>query len=405
MLFYFTDSFCQQPATMDFRVENERLSAALYRFSNVSGINLSYNAGDDIYSHVVTYSASKQPPLVILEGLLATSGQKFKKIGNQVVIFYDPNRKVDNNNVAIVAPVPFPKEKKHRPIGNKKKPDMVNDTVFIVDTVFVHQIDTLRVLDTVFLEKDIPVKMTSKIKNIPVDFFDKSNIRNKGWAANIFVAPVFSDYSLVNNKKSSYRLSNYSVGVGVNKLVNRWNFGLGIGYTHFAEKFNHNYTVTDGGFFVGDTIDEYYTLTGVDTSWYYVTDSSWKPEETHAYTYDLDNRIGIVELSASVSYDFFISDKIRWYVKGSLMAGAAITKKGTAFIENSTEGSDIDDLKFESPIFSGLGAVGTKIQINKQLDFVSEVFYFTSFENTIADYQVDTKIYGAGLKLGINYYF
>lgn len=404
-LFYFSDSFCQQPATMDFEVENEKLSTALNSFSKVSGINLSYNAGDAIYSNIVSFKASNQPPLTILKELLAKSGQKFKKIGNQVVIFDDPNNNGDNNNAAIVTPVPIPKEKQYLPKGNKRNPKTVMDTVFIVDTVFVSQIDTLKIIDTVFLEKETPVKKQTKIKSIPVDLFDKSITREQGWYTNVFLAPVLSDYSLVKNKKSSYRLNNYSVGIGVNKIVDKWNLGIGIGYTHYAEKFTHNYTITDGGFFVVDTIDPFYTFDGVDTLWYYATDSIWKPEETHAYTYDLDNRIGVFEIYVSASYDFYVSNNIRWYLKGSLLASAVLEHRGMAFLENSTEGSDIDDLKFEAPILSGLVGVGAKFQISKQLDFVSEIYYFSSFDNTVAVYKVDTKMRGAGLKLGINYYF
>ena len=72
------------------------------------------------------------------------------------------------------------------------------DTIYIQDTIF--RIDTIRISDTVFIEKEKPEKQTpSKIKDLPVDFFQKETNRDKGWAGDIFVAPLLSDFSLVKS--------------------------------------------------------------------------------------------------------------------------------------------------------------------------------------------------------------
>ena len=49
------------------------------------------------------------------------------------------------------------------------------------------------------------------------------------------------------------------------------------------------------------SIDEYYTVSNTDTTWYYVTDSTYKPIDNHEYSYNINNRIGYLEFVVSAS--------------------------------------------------------------------------------------------------------
>jgi hypothetical protein len=176
--------------------------------------------------------------------------------------------------------------------------------------------------------------------------------------------------------------------------------------THFAEKFNHSYSITEGGFFVTDTIDEYYTIIQSDTSWFYVTDSTWKPANYNEYNYNINNRLGYLELAALVSYNFYSLGKINIYGKAGLQMSVLIYRSGLAIPNtNKPTGVDFASLSFNSPAFSFLLGGGIKYRINEQIDFNPELYYFRSFNQVVANYPLDKRISGLGIKIGLTYYF
>ena len=389
----------QDEIKMSFSVQNVPLATALYRFSNQSGINLTYNAGDEVYRQIVTYEAVDKAPFVILGELLGLSGQKYKMIGNQVVLYpgVDKDSEAESLQSDINDKISETSEPKLVVPNVIKNPKVSKDTIFVFDTIFVAKIDTLLKIDTVFME--IPA-IDSSLVNID----STVDVRDKSWAVDFFVSPIFSSFSLVSGE-SSKKLSNYSIGFGVSKQINRCNINIAFGYLHFADNYTYNYKISDGGFYISDTIDEYYTVSGIDTSWFYLTDSTWKPLETKEYSYELDNKIGYLQFLGSFTYDIIKRKNSRYYIKGGLSCNVIVTKKGRAFNSDNPNGIDFSNLGFESPVFSFLGAFGTKVQLAEKTDFVGELYYFSSFGNTVKDYPSETKMNGIGLQLGIRYYF
>ena len=381
---------------VSFSVKEEKLSSALHKLSNASGLNFSYNASDSVFQKKTTYSVENEHPLIILENLLVNTNKKYKQVGNQVVIY--------NNPVTI-----DPKNKFEEPLntGLDDKPNMdivvlkekeqvpifIIDTLYISDTVFRVLVDTIRINDTVIIERSMPLDTA---------IIDLS--RESGWAVDLFVAPILSDFTMVR-ESSAFSLRNFSLGFDVVSLLDRWNISAGIRLTQFSEKFNHSYSISEGGYFVTDTVDSYYTLVVADTNWYYVTDSTWKPVSNTEYNYNVNNRVGMLELALSSSYDFYVSSSIRLYAKVGIKLGTVIYKKGVALPDpNNPEGVDLADLNFNTPSFSVYGGIGVKYKINKSMDFNSELYYMKYTSQLVENYPSSIKIDGVGLKVGLILY-
>lgn len=399
----------EEVGNINFQIDNEKMSSALIRLANDGKLNFSYDAGDSLFDTKVNYSAVDKPPLVILDDLLSNSNHSYKQIGNQIVIFKDKDnsqqsssRKGETNeNITVVDEAIIVSS-----LQSDNFVEPIADTIFVLDTVFKLQTDTLRITDTIFVEKEQTEKPTkSKYKSKTIDYFNPQVARDYGWSGGIFLAPVLTNFSLAK-QTNTLSIRNFSFGIEVSKTFNKWNVAAGLKLTHFGENFNYSYSVTEGGFFVTDTIDEYYTVSQTDTSWFYVTDSTWKPVDNQEYTYDINNRIGYLEFSAAVSYDYFTNRKFRLYAKVGTQMGVMIYSSGVAIPDaNEPTGVDFADLNFNTTSYSIFLGTGIKYRISDHLDFNSELYYFQNFNEVVSDYPISKKINGLGLKLGMIYYF
>ena len=381
--------------------QNEKLSSVLLKLSETGNLNFSYDANDPVYNKRISYASKGESIQQILDNILSNIGLTHKLIGKQTVIYHSEDDQVipgeetlgkleeSYDEIIIVD---------ENPVGIT---GFEIDTIYIQDTIF--RIDTIRISDTVFIEKEKPEK-PPKLKEIPVDFFQTETDRDQGWAMGFFVAPMLSDFSLVKNDVS-FTLRNFSLGIDAIKLLNRWNFSIGLHFSHFGQRFSQQYSKTTGGIYQTDTVDVYYTVVDIDTSWYYVTDSSWIPLESRDYNYENTNTIGYLGLNASVAYDFYKSSKLRIYGKLGGQVGWTVYKNGIAIPdEEHAEGINFSDLKFNTAYSASLGA-GLKYKITKDLDFNTELYYSRYFNQLVKEYEYDNRLNVIGLKIGIVYYF
>jgi hypothetical protein len=79
-----------------------------------------------------------------------------------------------------------------------------------------------------------------------------------------------------------------------------------------------------GGFYKTDTVESYYTVSGIDTSWYYVTDSSWVNIDYKNFTYKNPNSYRYLELPLLVKFRIIQGKGIDFYALGGIVAGIAI---------------------------------------------------------------------------------
>jgi len=383
--------------------QNEKLSDVLLKLAETGDLNFSYDANDPVFNKRISYSSKGENTQIILNNILTETGLKHKLIGKQTVIYHSK----DDQIILSAEALEDPKERVTEIIVVDENPTGIAgyelDTIYIQDTIL--RIDTIRITDTVFIEKEKPEKQTQpKLKEIPVDFFQTETDRDKGWAMDFYAAPMLSDFSLVKDDVS-FTLRNFSLGIDAIKLLNRWNFSIGLHFSHFGHRFSQQYSKTTGGVYQTDTVDVYYTVIDIDTSWYYVTDSSWIPLESMDYNYEKTNTIGYLGLNASVAYDFYKSSKLRIYGRIRGMIGWSVYKNGIAIPdEEHAEGIDFSDLKFNTAYSASFG-IGLKYKITKDLDFNTELYYSRYFNQIVKEFEYDNKLNVIGLKIGIVYYF
>ena len=385
--------------TMDINVSEAKLSTVLIIISDKTNINFSYNSDEAVFSKKITYSAHDKNPLIILDEILNDTEYGFKMIGNQVVILKNENKtkktekKENINNESTIT-------------VTKYIPKLIYDTIFLTDTLIEIQKDTIIITDSIFIEKQTQdTTQNTRNKEVYSDYFNQVPKRESGLSADLFIAPIVSNFSLVRNDKQ-YTVRSYSLGAEVSKIYRNWMIKGGIKLTNFDEKFNHTYSDQEGGFYSTDTIDEYYTIDMGDTAYFYVTDSTWNPLNIHDYDYNINNRIGLLELSLSVTYDFVKTDKARYYIRAGGQFGVLIYREGLAIpYPEQSEGVDFADLKFNQQSFSFIAGIGLKYKLAEEFDFNGEAYYLRYMDDIVKDYPQSTKINGLGLKFGLIYYF
>jgi len=387
---------------ISFSVENEKFSIALSRLSQVSDLNFSYNSVDELFGEKISYQAINKTPLAILEDLLENSTHWYKQIGNQVVIF---RKKEDSENVN------EDQEVTDQPVVVIATQDIipakiVYDTIVIRDTLIQVFVDTLRVTDTVFVEKVVYQQEIANLNKIDsTDSFNPETARLQGWSATAFFAPVISGFSMADND-NSLDIRNYSMGIAVSKAYDKLNISGSFKLTHFGESFNNTYNITEGGFYRTDTVDKYYTVVDTDTSWYYVTDSLWQPSDFKQYNYNVKNKIGYLDFAIGASYVFYTHKEFKFYGTAGLQMSILIYQSGLAIPDpKNPESVSFADLSFSSPNFLYLVGAGAKYEITDRIDFNPELYYFRAFNQAVDDYPLDKKVSGLGLKFGLTYYF
>ena len=387
--------------------ENEKLSVVLIKLSETRGLNFSYDANDPIYNEEVSYSAEGKDTDKILDEILINTGLEYKHIGNQIVLFQPKGGAIESigNESGLPNEENIPKENNLSGfISGGTILEYKLDTIYLMDTIL--RVDTIRLLDTVFIEKTKPEPTPSaKIKKIPVDFFQPGAIRDEGWAMDIFATPILSDFSMVDGQ-NPFTLRSFSLGFDAVKLIERWNISAGLRLTQFNQKFKQQYSIQEGGFYNTDTIDAYYTVIDMDTSWYYVTDSTWVPLQTVDYSYDQKNILGYLELNLSASYDIFQGQKTRVYLKAGGQISFLIYDNGIAIPDkNNGKGVNFDELQFNSINYSFLLGAGMKYRLADRADFFTELYYSRYLNQLTNDFPVNTNINAVGLKLGLVFYF
>jgi len=391
---------------INFTAENIPISTALYKLSLQCGYDISYDASDTSLQKLISISAKEKYAFDIYREILANTNQSFKQIDNLIVIF-KVNDKIEQSLN------PEDESTYLLPVENSIKNSIIPDTVYVSDTIFrtktdtllITQTDTLRIVDTVFIVKPGRDKI-KQIKKNNNELITKKVPRKNGWAGEFFISPMASTFSL-SEEKSPLKFRNFSIGADLTKIIDNLNISVGIKLNHFADNYNNEYVIQEGGYYQTDTIDIYYTILDADTSWYYVTDSSWLPVDNHQYNYNIKNRIGYLDVGLSATYDFYSIGKTRIFAGLGLNSGYLIYRSGTAIRNKETEpqGVSFADLEFSNMVFSAQAKLGLKYQINKIVDFKTELYYFQSFDDVVSNFPYNNKLNGFGLKFALLYYF
>jgi len=397
-----------------FTVQNTTLAEAIRQLSAKTNLNFTYDASDPAMDASISCEVRNKTPLGILDELLRNTKRTYKQIGNQIVIYQDTE-----SEPPIISPLPV-----QEPVETEVDPEWVaevyeiplhdsiflskTDTLYIKDTLVLRdtivRTDTLRLVDTVYIASRTLPGNNKPITPLPVNHFAENPLRPPGWAMDFSVTPMVSDFSTVFKEKR-WSLRSYSLDAQLVRHQKRWSFLLGLQFSQFAQKFNHNYVVSTGGYYQIDTLDVYYTVVGMDTTWIAVTDSTYLPLESEAFNYDKVNKVGYLGLTVAAEYLIIHRPVFSLSGKAGIVLNSLVYRKGL-LLENTgdSSGTDFADLTFASPVLGLMVGVagGFRLNDNLQLRLDAGYRYYTNQIFTYPDF--DGQLSAFGVSVGIRYY-
>lgn len=396
-----------QAATIgSFSVTGEPLSTVIDKLSKVSQLNFTYDASNAVMDAPVTYRSENKTPLEILSDLLVNTHCAYKQIGNQIVIYRVNNSDEDDIPVEVAVATNIETYTNEAPYTNALTFESVIlklDTIFMKDTVF--RIDTVRVIDTVFVARIHTNEGIKKLPVLPVDYFQDSDFRKPGWAIGLAVTSLASDFSM-STIHQGWSLRNYAVSADVVRTQKRWAFSLGIQFSQFAQKFDHHYDISSGGYYLQDTLDAYYTVIETDTSWYYITESTWLPLNSESFNFDRVNRIGYFSVTGNIAYVFFNRPAFSMHVTAGASMNILVYSHGVMIDpDTKPQGVNFGDLTFSSPVFGVSAGFGTQHRLGEKLDLLVDAYYLQYMDDPIQDNNYFNPLSAVGLKVGLRYYF
>ena len=294
---------------VSFTFSDMSLANVLRAIGNKTGVKFSYNPDIIQPGKRINMRFNNTPLRDVLKQLLNDPSIAYREIGNQIVLYrgdpsqfpLEPNQQLIQGKPVIVIPA-------------KKIPDTVYvyqlDTLIInrTDTIFrsisITRYDTIRIMDTVYLEK--PRATQNAGKSLKDNFNNNSVTHRKFMEDNGFYTSLYvemmpgdvtyaststgsDDYTSLMQNSVSGQSFKFSTGVLAGYDYHLFGVKAGVGYTRLGEKFAHSFSFESGGFFKTDTVEQYYTLTGADTSWFYITDSTWIPKDSKIFSYSKAN--------------------------------------------------------------------------------------------------------------------
>ncbi len=423
LIFLFFSFICRVHAQetserlVSFKAENEALSLVIERLSREYGFGFTYNAADESFAAVVSYSAVNLPLKKALTELLHLTGHDFYLIGNQVVIV--PGVRLQPGNEPRVAPP----EANHIiiPIADHTVPNplRLTDTVILIDTVLVvktiERTDTLILRDTVWLKPEEPPRRPGRIPSIREDIFRHEPDRDNGfwigfglssfhYSMKYKTQPEALELKHMVEKAEGSFFPNLSSTIKAGFTRQGWSIQTGIGISKFSQPFKHSYTISYGNYYRQDTLDIYYTIILADTNWIYVLDSTWIPLEKQDFNTNVLNRYTYVDFPVLIGYQHQVASDMRVFVNTGVNFAFPIAISGKT-ISPETIGTpvNIDNFKLASPLVSFSFGAGIRYRMNALFDIAAGINTRMMLNSSLSDHPVRRIMNTTSLNAGIIY--
>jgi hypothetical protein len=398
-----------EPVTLT--VVDEPLSALMERLTRNTGVTFSYNPDQLNTSKTFTLNLVRKPLHEVLDILFSGSGFGYRHTGNQVVVYnLTPETKAD----------PETKQNREDPSPANAITTIVRDTVYLTqrevrtDTLTLR--DTLVRFDTVFILRKSPDDRIGK-EDIFSDLEALSKEQKRelrvyagvtlSWLAgrtDFTGTPGFDAKVADYRKFHSDRQLSGSAGVEVQVSYARVALASGLMFTSFGQNLDYSYQITSGGFFRKDTLDAYFTLSGADTNWFYVMDSTYIPLNLQKYGYNSLIRRNYTEIPLTFQYNLPVAQMLI-YLRAGLIAGINTGGKGLYILTDREGAGDITELDVRAVVFSGLIGAGVMLPVHKKLIFQSGVLYRRQLQGVYKNFPVDTRYGALGINAGLLYKF
>ena len=401
---------------ISFSVESCSLDVALEKLFAEYDVNVAFSKAELSQVRIPAYSCSYKPIDEVLRDLLNGTDYGFKKIGRQYVIkkmpTFVPEYPENHTNAPAVPEV----------VENHKVDTVLNrsaDTLRIFDTLFVTRILIQR--DTVLKQKTVVEHDTAFIRKRNPIAFNWPSFRDNGWFANLSYEHAWENmnqslnnsdyeelYDLYNQSADVSQATMNGISVEAGYKPNRLSFGLTLSYRSLNYRFSMNRTVTEGDYYLNDTLDAYYVVNQVsgDTSYCYVLDSVYVPLETHNFSCREDNRLNYLGIGGFCSFDVFAAEYFRLFVKVGVSFDFLQNAHGSMFsTDRPFYSNDLDEYAEEVKFNYSLG-IGAALKVGGRLELQPEVAYRQHVGSLYRkDYPIELEMQSFVLKLGLTYYF
>lgn len=402
------------------------MRSVLAELSELTSINLSYNASATAFDQFISYNARDKTAAEILEEVLSIINHEYQQVSNHFVIVQSP----------VLPDLTTPEQVAQKPVKNqspipeqttdqsiilrvdtvfieKKVPVYLHDTLHIFDTVFSFRTDTI--LDTVFIQQR-PAHTGIRLRGISSDVFRFEADRYNSWAIGISYTQMAAGYNHINARNlnmdeqtikdaEAFSLRNFKLGVQAQYNRNRLNLTAGINVAGFSNRFSWSETNRTGGFYLTDTLDVFYTIAAGDTSWVVIEDSTYIPLDESIKHWDRFNRIGLIELQVSLAYQIIAADYYSLYLKAGMLAAVPIWLNSRS-VQNS-EGFPVIELSrndFPSWLYGYQAGIGLRYAFSNWMDLYAEPYYIRYLNPTYDNHPLERRLHGFGFQFGLLYY-
>jgi hypothetical protein len=285
------------------------------------------------------------------------------------------------------------------PVDSLKQPiDSINykDYEIVYDTVYVPG-DTIHNTDTLV----VYLKNIDQLK-FSADFSYSAFYSFADIGAN---SETYNDYA--NKRQTAVSpLMSYQVGgrFNVQKKHNSLSLGVGIKSLREVQNYPDSWVKNTTTYSKLDTIDSYYDITGIDTTWHYVTQeneyskidsslnkNSYKNHYLYfeipiIYGYNKDFKKFSISLQAGLLLDFLLN-----------VSGKTISEENTNDYTNISKDKRFKD--FNISLYLGAKVL---YPLNKRVCFIFEPFYIKGFNSLYrSDNPIYQKLHSYGIRYGL----
>ncbi len=410
----------QQKFIADFEARSESLSSVLQRLAKQGNINLTYNASDTAFLRKISFKTTAKTATQILTDLLNQINFEFQQIGNHLVIL-----KTNTSFQEKIFENPVDATKK---LSQNTYPKL-HDPVFITDTIFkqvevpVYLLDTIYIRDTLIQEKEVTIRDTVFINgsgrgkrriNLSDNVFTNNSSDAPGWHIEFSLTNAMLSYQtiaandipLTDSIRSLEPMSffNPGLGIGLKYNNNQLSWILGINIQQTSHRFNYEKNVKSGGFYLQDTVDVFYTVIQTDTTWTYVTDSTWLPLNQSLTTYDLRNQILMLSLKGKIRFNYLQTRDFDLFVDAGGGINTPLFARGKTILND--EGFPVVDLSIDrlnSIIWNYQLGTGIKIKLDQGFGFTASLNYMRQLSSLYKNYPTDRRLNGLIIDLSVSY--
>ncbi len=389
---------------ISFSVESCNLDEALEKLFAEYELNVAFSKAELSKIRIEGYSCSYKSVEEVLSDLLRGTDYGFKKVGKQYVI---------RKNLSIIPEKPDIQESTSSPpeeVIAHKTDTIVNklaDTIHIIDTVQL--IRTVMRYDTVVkTEIQHDTVYTLKYKGVE---FPWPSFKDNGW----FITPALEISSLVMKREAATMenpmemipVSAYGFGLDAGYKYQRLSMGVSLAYKSLKYNISFNQSLTEGDYYVNDTLDTYYVVhPGGDTTYQYILDSTYIPLTTTNFAFRDVNRLDYLSLGFFASLDFLKFDYFRMFVKAGVSADILLSCSGSYFVSETPYQQEVTKPQAESVRWSCFGGLGFGFKAGNHFEIVPEVRYRGMVGLPYyADIPLDMHLRFWDFRLGLTYYF